>query len=71
MLRIPGSGEKQMKHKKANLEERKCGNLSVTCSEPAEDWCHRELAISRMKKDASVFQVKQKNSDGGNISLVF
>ena len=35
------------------------------------DWCHRELATSRMKRDVPVFQVKQKNNDEGEISLVF
>ena len=63
MPRTPGSREKQMKHKKADLE----GNVSVTCNEPAEDWYHRELVTSRMKRGALVLQVKQRNSDGGDI----
>ena len=70
MPRTPGSGEKQMKHKEVDLEERKCGNLSVTCNEPAEGWCHRELVTSRMKRDTPVLQVKQRNSDGSDISLI-
>ena len=58
-----------MKYKKADLERRKCGDVSVTCNEPAEDWYHRELVTSRMKRDAlGVLQVK--NSDGGDILLV-
>ena len=70
MPRTPGSREKQMKHKKADLEGRKCGDVSVTCNEPAEDWYHRELVTSRMKRDALVLQVKQRISDGGDISMV-
>ena len=42
----------------------------MTYNEPAEDWYHRELVTSRMKRGALVLQVKQRNSDGGNISLV-
>ena len=70
MPRTPGSGETQMKHKEVDLEERKCGDQSVTCNEPAEGWCHRELVTSRMKKDTPVLQVEQRNSDGSDISLI-
>ena len=51
MPRTPGPGEKQMKHKEVDLEEKKCGDLSVTCNEPAEGWCHRELVTSSKAKE--------------------
>ena len=70
MPRTLGSGKKQMKHKKADFRERKCGEPSVICNEPVGVWYHRELVTSRMRRDILAPREKQKSSDGSDISLV-